>query len=81
MEVRHGGGYREMQNYYLSLRPETNLAIDSWMKGLITRLVAMTHFQWIYCNITKHHHTHETIKLRERRQVVQEIEKQPESPG
>jgi len=69
---------REVQNCYLSLQPATELTIDSWMKGLITKLVAMTHSQWIYRNITKHHHTHGTIRLGERKQIVQEIERQLE---
>ena len=69
---------REVQNLYLSLLPTTELTIDSWMKGLITKLVAMTHSQWIYRNITKHHHTHGTIRLGERKQIVQEIERQLE---
>jgi len=46
-------GIREVQEYYLALLPTTELTIDSWMKGLIAKLVAMTHSQWIYRNITK----------------------------
>lgn len=46
------------------------------MKGLVGQLLQMTHSQWIFRNITKHHHTNRTIKLKEQDDVLREIEKQ-----
>jgi len=66
---------REMQQFYLLTSP-TRISIESWMKGLIDQLLQLTHAQWIFRNITKHHHSNGTIKLAEREEVLSEIEKQ-----
>ena len=46
------------------------------MNGFIEQLRRLTRSQWIYRNITKHHHTNGTIKLVARRVVLKEIEQQ-----
>ena len=66
---------KEMQEAYLLGAP-TRMLIDTWMKGFIEQLLNVTHSQWIYRNITKHHHTNGTIKLAARRDVLKEIEQQ-----
>ena len=43
-------------------------------KGLIGKFLELTYTQWIFCNITKHHHTNNTIKLDAHRDVLREIE-------
>ena len=45
------------------------------MKGLIGKLVSMTHAQWIYRNISKLHHEHGTKHLESREMILTEIEK------
>ena len=45
------------------------------MKGFIGKLVSMTHAQWIYRNILKHHHEHGTKHLESREMILTEIEK------
>ena len=46
------------------------------MRGLIEKLLALTHSQWIFRNITKHHHTNGTIKLEAKQDVMKETERQ-----
>ena len=53
----------------------TRMTIEGWMKGLIGKLVSMTHAQWIYRNISKHHHEHGTKHLESREMILTEIEK------
>ena len=58
------------------LSQDTRMTIDSWMKGLIDQLLALTHSQWIFRNITKHHSVNGTIQLEKRESVMKEIERQ-----
>ena len=47
------------------------------MRGFISKLLELTHSQWIFCSITKHHHTNGTIKLDAKHQdTMKEIERQ-----
>jgi hypothetical protein len=59
------------------MRCPTRITIEGWMKGLIGKLVSMTHAQWIYRNISKHHHDHEhgTKHLESREMILMKIEK------
>ena len=66
---------RRLQEFYL-LHCPTQLTVDAWMQGLIDQLFQMTHSQWIYRNITKHHHTNGTIQLKARREVLNKVERQ-----
>ena len=60
------------------LSKSTRLTIDAWMTGLIKKLLALTHSQWIFRNITKHHHMNGTIKLDTKQDIMKEIERQLE---
>ena len=53
---------RNLQELYLLSCP-TRLTIVAWMGGFIGKLIDLTHPQWIFRNITKHHNTNGTIKL------------------
>ena len=64
---------RNLQELLLLSEP-TRLTINAWMRGLIEKFLALTHSQWIFCNITKHHHTNGTIKLEAKQDVMKEIE-------
>ena len=48
--------FRRVQESYLA-SADTNLSADSWMKGFVGKLLAMTHSQWIFRCISKHHRT------------------------
>ena len=52
------------------------MTIDTWMRGLTKKTLALTHSQWISRNITKHHHTNGTIRLEAKQDVMKEIERQ-----
>ena len=60
---------RDLQSNYLAHCP-TMLTIDVWMRRFIGQLLELTHSQWIFRNITKHHHTNGTIKLETREDVL-----------
>jgi hypothetical protein len=66
---------RDLQDMHL-LQCGSRLTIQAWMKGFIGKLHEMTHGQWIFRNITKHHHTNGTIKLADRQEVFKEINRQ-----
>ena len=67
--------FRLFQESHL-LSQDTRMTIDSWMKGLIEQLLSLTHSQWIFRNITKHHSVNGTIQLEKRASVMKEIERQ-----
>ena len=50
--------------------------IDSWLKGFVGRLLEMTHSQWIFRCISKHHHSNGAIALKSREDVLNRIEQQ-----
>ena len=66
----------EQESYLLG--HETRMTIDTWMKGFIDQLLSLTHSQWIFRNITKHHSVNGTIQLEKRESVLKEIERQLE---
>ena len=46
------------------------------MKGFVSQLLSITHAQWIFCCITKHHHTNGTNALKSRKEVLTKVEQQ-----
>ena len=46
------------------------------MKGFVSQLLSITHAQWIFRCITKHHHTNGTNALKSRQEVLTKIEQQ-----
>ena len=46
-----------------------------WMKGLVSRLIQISHSQWVYRNFTLHDKTNGYLRLTARRDVLLEIEK------
>ena len=51
----------------------TLLTIDDWMRGFITKLLKISHSQWIYWNLTKHHASQGTITLKAREDLMKEV--------
>ena len=66
---------RQLQGYYLTSCP-THLTIDTWIQGLVGKLLNLTRFKWIFHNITKHHHTNGMIKLDAKQDIMEYIEQQ-----
>ena len=46
------------------------------MKGLVGKLLEMTHAQWIFCCISKHHRTKGSLVLKANEDLFREIERQ-----
>ena len=66
---------RNLQELWLLSKP-TCLTIDAWARGLIKKLLALTHSQWIFRNIIEYHHTNGTIKLEAKQDDMKEIKRQ-----
>ena len=67
--------FRRVQESYLA-SADTNLTVDSWMKGFAGKLLEITHSQWIFLCISKHHHTKGTLVLASKEELMGEIERQ-----
>ena len=50
------------------------LTPDDWTKQFITKLLHITHGQWIYRNVSRHHSKHGLLKDLERQSLLREIE-------
>ena len=55
---------------------ETRVMVDSWLKGFFNKLLAMTHSQWLFRCITKHHCTKGTLVLARKEDMLKKNERQ-----
>jgi hypothetical protein len=53
----------------------TLLTTESWIKSFISKLLHITHSQWIYRNISLHHARYGAMELHERRDLLREIDR------
>ena len=67
--------FRAIQRGYL-IQEDTQLTVDSWLKGLVTKLLEMTHAQWIFRCISKHHRTKGSLVLKANEDLLKEIDRQ-----
>ena len=74
MEGKLSLEFRRLQEKWLD-KHHPYLTEDSWMKGFMTKLLEMTHAQWIFCCITKHHKTKGTKVLAVQEDLMTEIER------
>ena len=51
------------------------LNADDWIRQYITKLLHITHGQWIYRNVSRHHHKHGLLQDLERQSLLREIDK------
>jgi hypothetical protein len=51
-----------------------------WTHHFISKLLHITHGQWIYRNITKHHEKHGLLRVAERRKLLREIDQVMQLP-
>eukprot|EP00956_Cyclotella_meneghiniana_P027633 scaffold62402_cov42-Cyclotella_meneghiniana.AAC.1 len=65
---------RPLQHSHLLSSPSL-LTVDDWLTNLINKLLHITHGQWIYRNISKHHATLGFIRKTERRNMLLEIDR------
>ena len=69
--------FREIQSRFLRVRhPRRN--VDAWLRGFVGKLLAMTHSQWIFRCISKHHRTKGMKALATREELSAEIGRQKE---
>ena len=66
--------FRRIQGKWLD-KHHPYLTVDSWIKGFVSKLLEMTHAQWIYRCITKHHKTKGTKVLAVQEDLMTEIER------
>ena len=67
--------FRAIQKSFLR-QEDTQLTADSWVKGLVGKLLEMTHAQWIFRCISKHHRTKGSLVLKANEDLLTEIERQ-----
>lgn len=48
---------------------------DDWMKHFISHILHLSHSQWIFRNITLHDSVRGTLRLQERKEVLEEVQK------
>ena len=70
MEGKVSNQIRAIQHNHLTYKG-ANTHINTWMKTFITKVLEITHSQWICRNLTKHHHT-KGAKLLDRKGAVLE---------
>ena len=67
--------FRVIQQDHLE-QQYTSVTVDSWLKGFVSKLLTMTHSQWIFRCIMKHHRTKSTLVLARKEDPLKEIERQ-----
>jgi hypothetical protein len=50
------------------------MTVETWIKTFISHLLHITHSQWIYRNISLHHHRFGAIEHKERHELLREID-------
>ena len=64
---------RDYQGAYLTTS-SSMLTSSDWVRQFIQKLLHITHGQWIYRNVSKHHSRHGLLKDLERRSLLREID-------
>jgi hypothetical protein len=57
------------------LNAKSVMSMDDWISVFISKLLHITHGQWIYRNISKHHDELGSIRRTERRQLLLKIDR------
>jgi hypothetical protein len=73
MEGKISSRLREIQLDFLLSCPTMMTSFD-WTAQFISHLLHLTHGQWIYRNISRHHHIYGLLKSTERRALLREID-------
>ena len=69
-----------IQSNYLNVRG-SHLTIERWSTGLITKLLEVTHGQWLYRNVQVHDTVSGELASLRKEEIQMEIEKQQELGG
>ena len=63
-----------MHTMYMCNRGLTHTE-DHWVRDCIKKLMALTHEQWLGCNLMKHHRTEGSIALKTKEELARELDK------
>ena len=67
----------ELQRHHMIVTGSRR-SVEKWGAGLVTRLLEITHGQWIYRNFVVHDHVSGTLATASKEQLMVEIEEQQE---
>jgi hypothetical protein len=73
LEGKITGHIKSMQHLYLKSRP-SRINANDWVKQFISRLLKISHTQWIFRNLTLHDRQHGHLAMLRRETLAQEIE-------
>ena len=65
---------KEYQRVHLATS-SSMLTADDWLRQFLTHVLHLTHGQWIYRNVSRHHLRHGQLKDLERQTLLREIDK------
>ena len=65
--------FHDLQQEHL-IGSSSRLTASDWTTQFITRLLHITHGQWIYRNISRHHRRHGLLEQAERKSLLREID-------
>ena len=78
LEGRIAKEIRLLQTFHCSASP-CRMNGDDWVKNFISRLLHISHGQWVLRNFTLHDQTRGYLRLQERRQVLEEMDRLAEA--
>ena len=73
MEGRISTHFYRLQFCHL-IYAKTNMTASSWVKTFISKLLHITHSQWIFRNYMLHEKTHGLLRMRERQAILLQVE-------
>ncbi len=65
----------ELQKYAL-IESESRMSVDTWAKGLVIKLLEITHGQWLYRNVVVHDKTTGDLVSRRKEEIRDALEEQ-----
>ena len=73
MEGRISKQFYRLQYCHL-IHAQTNMTAASWTRTFISKLLHITHSQWIFRNFMLHEQTHGLLRMREKNAILLQIE-------
>jgi hypothetical protein len=73
MEGRISTHFHRVQFCHL-IHARTNMTASSWVKTFISKLLHITHSQWLFRNFMLHEKTHGLLRIRERQAILLQVE-------
>ena len=65
----------ELQKYAL-IESESRMSVETWAKGLVIKLLEITHGQWLYRNVVVHDKTTGDLASRRKEEIRDALEEQ-----